>query len=289
MSADGAVQAAIRQLTTPDEALPFVRKLLDGGFQAPMLETPEQLKCNLLACFAHPQDCVLGVEQEGTLMGVFSMMTEPQERYLEMMLALSEDEAACGLALSYLRQQFPGYTLDCVIHPACTAMRRAFAAMGGKWEPVQQKFRLPKPEAAAPVFHSSASIPEGCHIHPCDAATRDAYIAMHTTDCYWTAQRVLEAPERFAAYVAVEKNQVVGYLDVTRGFAENEVYDWQVQEASRNRGIGTNLLGKAIRQNGSGSMVMLLSQEEKAACRAAEKNGFRVVAGAESITGTLVL
>ena len=32
MSADGAVQAAIRQLTTPDEAMPFVRKLLEGGF-----------------------------------------------------------------------------------------------------------------------------------------------------------------------------------------------------------------------------------------------------------------
>lgn len=287
MNAGGSTKWVVRQLQKPEEALPFVQHLLNGGFQAPMLETPEQLKRNLLACLGHPQDLVLGVERDGVLAGVFSIMAEPEESYLELMLALSEDEAACERVLTYLRQRYPGYTLDCVIHPACASMRNAFSAMGGRWEAVQQKLRWVQPTEPKPCTDALLSVPCECIIQPCDSTTHEAYTAMHTTDCYWTAQRVLAAPERFVPYVAVLLGQVVGYLDVTHGFAENEVYDWQVQESFRNRGIGAALLGEALRRSRGGSMIMLCSQQERAARRAAEKNGFRLVAGAESVTGTM--
>jgi len=259
--------------------MPFVERLLDSGFCAPMLETPEQLKQNLLSGFDHPQDFVLGCEESGTLTGVFSLMAEPGEGYLEMMLALSEEEEACTQALAFLRQHASGMTLDCVIHPSSWSMYDAFRKIGGQWEPVQQKLRLMQP---APV--ESAYL-----IQPCGEAHRTAYAAMHTTDCYWTAQRVLAAPDRFIAYVALLEGQMVGYLDVTKGFAENEVYDWQVQEKYRNRGIGAALLSEAVRLNGDCSMVLLCGEDEKAALKAARKVGFAAVEGAQSITGRMVL
>ncbi len=269
----------IRRVTRPEEAMPFVQKLLDSGFSAPMLETREQLNHNLLRALDAPQDFVLGCEADGRLTGIFSLTAEPEERYLEIMLALCEQEDACREVLAFLTKHAPGYQLDCVIHPDALAMRNAFQAAGGLWDPPQQKLRLMQRK---PFSHSR-------RIVPCSEAYRDGYQAIHGVDCYWTAERVLAAPQRFHALVALAGEQVVGYLDVTHGFEENEVYDWFVQEGFRGQGYGAALLDAAVNLNGDRGLTLLCSREEAAALKAAEKLGFATVDGMESMTGVLLL
>jgi len=259
--------------------MPFVRQLLESGFRAPMLETQEQLTLNFLNGFDHPRNFVLGCEEDGVLTGVFSLAAAPEDKYLEIMLALSENESACTKVLAFLRRHAPGYVLDCVIHPSCMAMRKAFTEAAGLWYPAQRKLRLGQHRL----------YPHAHRIVPCDEAHRQAYVAMHETDCYWTAERVLAAPERFHALVALSEERVIGYLDVTKGFAENEVYDWRVQEEYRNRGIGTALLDAAVCLNGQSGLMLLCGEEELPAQKAAHKLGFAEVEGAESITGTMTL
>ncbi len=269
----------IRRLTRAEEALPYVAQLLAEGFLAPMLETREQMEQNLLNGFSHPSDFVLAAEEDGRIMGVFSLMAEPEEHYLEMLLCLSRSQSACEQVLAYLAEHYPGHRLDCVIHPTCIAMVHALADAGGCWEDVSQKLRLVEPKPHEPA----------CSVIPCDQAHRQAYIALHHQDVYWTAERVLDAPARFVPFVAVENGQVIGYLDVTIGFEENEVYDWFVLESCRERGVGKALLDAAIRRNGQRDLTMLCSESEQAAIHAAHQLGFAFVENAESMTGSLKL
>ena len=52
--------------------------------------------------------------------------------------------------------------------------------------------------------------------------------AMHASDCYWTAERVLDAPETFRVILALDGETLAGYLDITHGMAINEIYDLHV-------------------------------------------------------------
>ena len=50
---------------------------------------------------------------------------------------------------------------------------------------------------------------------------REQYCALHRTDTYWTAERILLARDRFRVLLAIGDGQVQGYLDVTYGYDEN--------------------------------------------------------------------
>ena len=61
---------------------------------------------------------------------------------------------------------------------------------------------------------------------------REGYTAIHSTDVYWTAERVLGAPERFRVILAVDTGEVVGYIDITTNYDENEPFDVFVKESA---------------------------------------------------------
>ncbi len=88
---------------------------------------------------------------------------------------------------------------------------------------------------------------ESCHqIEPYSPKYRKQYISMHSDDGYWTADKVIEAGDRFRILLAIENDEAVGYLDITYKYDENEPYDIFVQEEYRGRGYGKAMLARAI-------------------------------------------
>ena len=118
---------------------------------------------------------------------------------------------------------------------------------------------------------------------------RAGYAAIHSTDVYWTAEKVLAAPERFRIILAIENNQVVGYIDITHNYEENEPFDVFVKENCRRKGYARAMLAKAIELNRPKAMVLTVNVDNAPAIALYESMGFTQVKGQNSITAHLTL
>ena len=112
----------------------------------------------------------------------------------------------------------------------------------------------------------------------------EQYAAMHNTDMFWTADKVAKRPDRFNVFLAVDQSNVVGYIDVTNCYEENEPYDILVKEEYRRRGWGRKLLGKALKENEPSSMMLLVDIDNEPALTLYESMGFVKRQGENNIT-----
>ena len=86
--------------------------------------------------------------------------------------------------------------------------------------------------------------------------------------------------------LAVDAGRVVGYLDVTRCFEENEPYDLLVLEEYRRRGWGRRLLARALELNRPSGMMLLVDADNVPALTLYESMGFTKVLGQNNLTAT---
>ena len=103
---------------------------------------------------------------------------------------------------------------------------------------------------------------------------KEQYVGMHSTDVYWTAEKVIDALDRFRIILAIENDMVVGYLDITHKYKENEPYDIFVKEEYRGKGYGKAMLVKAIELNKPNAMMLLVDIDNLPAIAMYEKLGF---------------
>ncbi len=90
----------------------------------------------------------------------------------------------------------------------------------------------------------------------------------------------LERPEVSEWFVALEKDQVVGYAGLLQVGGEGHVTNLAVEREHRRRGIGEMLLGRlveAARQRGIEGLALEVRKSNEAAIQLYEKHGFRVV------------
>lgn len=261
------------------EALSLLERFQKQGFRTPMLETPEQLRRNLLGPMFDPRDLVLGIYREERLEGLFSFVTQPEERYMELLVALSHDREDCARVLRYLGKQYPGFTLDCVFCPQQECLSHALEDFGAEFYPIQVRLRREKPVT---YRHNHRVVPYG-------ETYRAGYEAIHGKDCYWTAERIIEAPEIFRVVLALQGETVVGYVDYTCCHEENEIYDLFVRESCRGQGIGKALLAAALEDNGNKGMTLMVDEDNAAALSLCQQMGFRPLEEERSQTSRLVL
>jgi len=218
---------------------PLLTELLhDPKYSDPHLHTKENLY--RLATWLHERnDYFFGVWEGETMTGLFDFMVLEQDRYLELIVGLSRSASAYQEILDFVRACWPGFQADFVFNPCNDLIKEQLAARGAAFDTVQHRMVLSEPrlevDSEGIELLSESRFPE--------------YAAIHRKDVYWTAERVIAAPDRFRALLAIENGHVVGYLDVTIKFEENEVYCVFVQEASRLRGWEQKLLAKAIELN----------------------------------------
>ena len=112
----------------------------------------------------------------------------------------------------------------------------------------------------------------------------EQYCAIHNTDMYWTGEKVVQAQDRFRTFLAIHDGKVVGYMDVTYTFKENEPFDFLVLEEYRRMGYGRKLLAKALEMNQPNGMMLLVDADNYPAIRLYESMGFAKVQGQNNLT-----
>ena len=110
------------------------------------------------------------------------------------------------------------------------------------------------------------------------------YCVIHGKDMYWTGEKIAAAPEKFRTFLAINQGRVIGYLDVTHCFEENEPYDIYVLPEYRRKGYGRKLLAKALDCNQPRGMMLLVETDNTAAIRLYELMNFKTVPGQNSLT-----
>ena len=118
---------------------------------------------------------------------------------------------------------------------------------------------------------------------------KQGYIDMHVKETYWTAEKVLSALDRFRVFLAIHQEQLVGYLDVTYAYKQNEPYSLIVLPEYQNLGYEQALLSKAIQMNGINTMMTLVDVNAKEEIRIYEEAGFELIKGQNSIFATVTI
>lgn len=267
----------IRILSDLGPCMPFINGIKDDPvYSDPHFCTPEQQRANLFDAVGKKDYLALGVFRNDALIGLFNFVIIEAERYVEMLIGFSRAYEAYEEIADYLVANYAGFQADFVFNPQNDLIIKTLEKRGAAFDPEMQKM----------VLTDDPTQIDTDGIEPLSERYRDSYFAMHETDCYWTGEKVADAPDMFNAFLAVDDGVVVGYLDITHCFEENEIYDFKVKEAYRRQGWGRKLLKKAIESNRSKEMMLFVEVDNIPALRLYESAGFRKVSGQNSQMAT---
>lgn len=229
-----------------------------------MLATEAQRQKHLYEVPADPCACLLGSFAGETLTGLFVFLILEKDRYVQMLAGLTRSRKACAEALDFLTSRCAGYGADFVFNPRNAVLRALLKERGCIMDPEQIRLRWTR---EVPVSDLSG-------IFPLEEPHRARYCALHSRGVYWTAERVLAAPERFHVLLALDGGEAVGYLDLHCGETEHEIYDLFVAETHRRRGYGKKLLAQAVQISRSHGLIAVLDADSSAALALFSTQGF---------------
>ncbi len=267
-------------LSSTAEHIGFAERInSDPSFSVPVYSSAGELRQRLLDAPKQTNKLVLGYFEGGALLGLFLFFVEEQDRYLELLMALSQSAPAYEEVLAFLRERYPGWQCDLVYNPGNFLLHGLLERAGAEFDTEQQKMALTGDTPPADVSVAELYSPK----------YKDGYIAIHSTGVYWTAEKVLEAPEQFRVILAIEAGEVVGYIDVTHNYDENEPFDVFVKESCRRKGYARAMLMKAIELNRPKAMVLTVDVDNAPAIALYESMGFVRAEGQNSVTAHLAL
>lgn len=265
----------IRIIKTYDECRDFAFGFNDDlHFSDPMLCHEEQFQNNLVGSIEKPdKHCVLGIYREEQMIGLFAFLVLRDEHYIEMLVGLSREKEAYLEMFHYLKHHFPGYSADFVFNPGNFILKELLELYNADFEPEQQKMVL-----GTPVLGLDTT-----GVELLSEKYKEPYCAIHNKDMYWTGEKVAQAQDRFRTLLAIHDGKVVGYMDVTYTFKENEPYDLLVLEEYRRMGYGRKLLAKALEMNQPNGMMLLVDVDNDPAICLYESMGFVKVQGQNNL------
>ena len=255
----------IQKLTTFEPYWDFINGInSDPVFSEPMLQTKEQIECNLEEALTSRDQVPLGVFSDGSMTGLFVFLVVEEEQYIEMLVGLSKELSAYEEIADWLQAHYPGYQVDFVFNPKNTVIPDVLRRRGATFYPEQFKMVLTEEPPAVDTTGIELLSP----------AYEDRYVALHATDLYWTGDRVVKALDTFRVFLAVDGGTVVGYIDVTKNNEENEPFDFLVKEDYRRKGWGRKLLYKAIEENRPKDMMVIVDVDNAPAIALYRSMGF---------------
>ena len=265
----------IKQIFELDEYLRFCESFkADSEYSDPHFAySPD----TLYSAFSRSDRSVYAVFDEDRIIGLFVLLILPEDSYAEMLIGFSREEKAYCELIRMMKEKYAGFTMDFVFNPANQAIKEVLVKNNALFYPEQVRM-----VATAPSPYQSRH-----RVELLSEKYEEQYRAMHTGDTYWTAERVLSAKDRFKVYVALTGEEVVGYLDVTHCFPENEPYDFKVKESYENEMIEADLLSYALEQNTPNRMMYLVDADNEAEIGILETVGFERVEGQNCVPGTI--
>ncbi|MBQ9469042.1 MAG: GNAT family N-acetyltransferase [Clostridia bacterium] len=264
----------IREIRSFDEYEDFIRELASH----PLYSDPHFTydKDNLYRSLKAKDKYAYAVSENGTANGLFVWIVLPDDRYIEMLIGFTGKEEAFTEMLSYMERNYGGYQMDFVFNPKNTAISRPLKRKGAVFDPEQQKMIL-----TGPTPNVSTA-----QIEPLSEKWSKQYRDLHSVDTYWTAERILSAPDKFRVLLAVKDGQIRGYLDVQCCYAVNEIYALFIKPEAARQGYETALLAKAIELNRPNQMMVVVDADAEAEIELYSAAGFRRMEGQNSVTAS---
>lgn len=272
-------QYTVKKICSFNECANFICNFnSDSSFSDPMLSNDEQIANNLIKAIENKENhCVIGIFKNNEMIGLFSFLVLTDEHYMEMLVGLSDDEKAYAVMFSYLKEHFCAYNADFVFNPNNYLLYNLLKQNGAEFDVEQQKM----------VYRNSVLNIDTAGIELLTEQYVYSYLEMHSKDSYWTGDKVIEATDRFHTFIAIENETVVGYLDVTYCFEENEPFDLLVKEDYRRKGYGRKLLAKALEMNADNGMMVFIEIDDEPAICLYQSVGFEKVNNQNSISAHL--
>ena len=270
----------LKILTSVNEYMDFVNEINSiPNFSDPMLSSKEQIQRNLLDALNKPMHQVWGIFEKEEIVGLFVFLILEEESYIEMLVGLSRDLKAYKEMLDFLKEKYKGYRVDFVYNPDNYLLHNLLQNEQSEFEAEQQKMLLKE----------AVSYKSNPQIELYSPKYREQYISIHSNGGYWTAEKVIDASDRFRVILAIENNEVIGYTDVTYQYDVNEPYDIFVKEGYRNKGYGKAMLAMAVELNKPKDMILLVDVSNSAAIALFESLGFVRAIGENSVTAHVLL
>ena len=261
----------IKIIKNIDNYIDFITKLnLTDNYSDPMLSNEVQIKNNLLESVNKKNNITLGIfDNDNNIIGFFIFLVIAEEKYAEMIVGLSDNELAYKELFEYLFDNYKGYNVDFVYNPNNDYLNRLLKEYNAAFEIEQQKMQLVK-------FNN---IKRKNEVVLYADKYKEEYVNIHLKDTYWTGDKIITAFDRFRVILAIKDDKVVGYVDITHKYDENEPYDVFVKEEYRNLGIATDMLSYAIELDKNKRIMLLVDIDNDKAIRLYEKLGFEKVKG----------
>ena len=234
---------------------------------------------NLYRAFEKRDQHVYTYFEESIIRGIFVLLILPAEKYVETLIALSKSEHAYRELFEYLEKNYKGYRCDFVINPKNILLKNILTSKNAIFENEQQRM----------IARQASQKEYSLNIQLYSDKWKRSYVDMHVKETYWTAEKVLSALDRFRVFLAIHQERLVGYLDVTYAYKQNEPYSLIVLPEYQNQGYEEALLSKAIGLNGSNTMMTLVDANAKEEIRIYQESGFEIVEGQNSIFATITI
>ena len=267
----------IEEITSLDEYEAFIKDICsDENYVDPHYLYDNN---NLYGAFEKKDQHVYANIYNGSIDGIFVLLILSTEKYIEMIIGLSKSEHAYNELFEYLEKNYKGYRCDFVINPKNILLKNILTSKNAIFENEQQRM----------IARQASKKDYSLDIQLFRDKWKQAYIDMHVKETYWTAEKVLSAFDRFRVFLAINHEQLIGYLDVTYTYKQNEPYSLFVLPEYQNLGYEQALLSKAIQMNGTNTMMTLVDANAKEEIRIYEEAGFETIEGQNSIFVTITI
>ena len=233
-------------------------------------------KDNLYGALKRKDEYSFAVLENGVIKGIFVWLIIPDEKYIELLIGFTKSKKAFREMLLYTESKYSGYKADFVINPRNSALYQPLKDKGAVFDSEQQKMVH---TGVVPNVDTS-----GIELYA--EKWKEQYCELHSTETYWTAERVLSAKDRFRVLLAIKDGKVQGYLDVTYSFEKNEPYDIFMKPEYRYQGYELALLAKAIELNRPHQMMVLVDVDALEDIAIYTAAGFKKAEGQNSIYAT---
>ena len=191
--------------------------------------------------------------KDNTVNGLFVWDITTEENYIEMLIGLSRDRDAYSEMLTYIEAQYQNYKMDFVLNPQNMILCNLLKTKNARFDAEQQNMRWVK----------DVNYTTDCQIQLLSQEFEKQYLSLHNKDTYWTGEKVLKANHIFRVLLAIKDHQVIGYLDITHGREENEIYDLYVKKEFANEGYEQDLLAEAIHLKKPNGLMVVVDVDAK--------------------------